>query len=247
MAVSTNLGITLLEVAQSGKEVSINTGLNVIDAFLGNPIFNFAVPVTTQRALVQIGAGGHTGGAGHFAGVAAGTALGINMPSGFAGDLMQMQVNGVAVLQLTATGSLTNIGQATHRFEDSGTTNVATGVTIEHRTSGTAAAGFGVQAQFRLENGSGTGYEAGTIQVTQTDATNGSEDTAYAITHRKAGASFTAAFIRDNSRLTVPEGIGVGNSTAASALGAISRVVPIYDTDGTTLRGYAPLYATFTP
>jgi hypothetical protein len=173
MAVTTNLGITLLEVASAGKEVQINTAWNVIDAFLGNPIFDAAAPVTTERALVSIGSGGWTGGAGHFTGNAAGTLLGLNAPSGFTGDLMIAQLNGENRFVLEDTGALSLVGGMSITRTDAGTNNVVGVLTGTHNTSGTAAAGFGVQYQSFLEDAAGTPREAATIQARITDATAG--------------------------------------------------------------------------
>ncbi len=40
--------------------------------------------------------------------------------------------------------------------------------------------------------------------------------------------------------------LGVGNSTAASALGSLAKVMQVFNATGTSL-GYVPIYATFTP
>ena len=105
MAVTNFLGITLLEQAASDKESTVNAGFEVIDDFLEVPTFSTAATATTQRGAVSIGSGGFTGGANHFAGVAAGTQFAVNAPAGWPGALIDVQQGGVSRLRVNAAGT----------------------------------------------------------------------------------------------------------------------------------------------
>ena len=68
---------------------------------------NGAITASANFGRVSIGAGGFAGSAGHFAGTGGGTSLALNEVSGFGGDLIRAQVNGVNKFILTSSGGLT--------------------------------------------------------------------------------------------------------------------------------------------
>lgn len=107
---------------QSGAAVTHNLALDTIDAaaavlaaantfsatntFSGRVDFTQVAPGTADRGVVNLGSGGFAGGgSGNFAGNASGTALAINAPSGFAGDLVMAQVNGAQFFRVGSGGA----------------------------------------------------------------------------------------------------------------------------------------------
>jgi len=79
---------------------------------------------TADGALVQFGHGAWDGTAGAFAGSASGTVLGINVPTAFGGNIVDIQENGVSYLKVTATNSVT-IGASSTTIGLYGVTPVA--------------------------------------------------------------------------------------------------------------------------
>lgn len=70
------------------------------------------------------------------------------------------------VFQIGGAGSVASL------YEDSGTNNIITQLTLQRATSGTAAVGFGNQITFNLEASAGSVRNAGAIQVVWTNATD---------------------------------------------------------------------------
>jgi hypothetical protein len=72
-----------------------------------------APPASASQAQIQQGAGGFTGGAGHFASSANGTGIGQNWASGATADFYRAQVNGVTQFAVTSVGNMTALGDVT--------------------------------------------------------------------------------------------------------------------------------------
>jgi hypothetical protein len=67
----------------------------------GAPNYQVAIPATANNGLLSLGPGPWDGSsAGHFSGSASGSALAINVPSGFAGHAIDVQQNGAELLYL---------------------------------------------------------------------------------------------------------------------------------------------------
>jgi hypothetical protein len=114
MANTPRLGLALLSVAQSAKELTLNSWLNTASVGLDNAAlvtiantFGRAPDASTQHGNLNIGDGGFTGGAGHYAGAAGGTLLAINLVSGGTADLINLQVNGVSKWKMGSGGNAT--------------------------------------------------------------------------------------------------------------------------------------------
>jgi hypothetical protein len=163
--------------------------LSATNTFTAEPNTFSAVPAaTTQRAVVNIGSVGFTGGANHFVGNSAGTLLGLNSAAAFGGDLIVAQVGGANRMVLGNAGGLSLFGGSTITRTDAGTNNVLGALTLKHLTSATSAAGFGVQFQAFLEDDAGTEREAGNFQFRITDATAAGWGTNIGFFVYKAGA-----------------------------------------------------------
>jgi hypothetical protein len=72
---------------------------------------------------------------------------------------------------------------------DAATNTVTNVLTLQHTTSGTAAASFGVGMAFEAENASGTTRRGGTMDLVTTDATNATEDFDFSWKLMTAGAA----------------------------------------------------------
>ena len=73
----------------------------------GNVFLPVAPTASANKGLLNLGSGGWTGAAGHFAGIAAGTGLAMNFAAGYAGHMIHGQVNGVEQFVIGAFGGST--------------------------------------------------------------------------------------------------------------------------------------------
>lgn len=134
---------------------------------------------------------------------------------------------------------------------------------VGRRASGTQAAPTAVASGNRLlalqgVGYTGSGYESSPPAAVELVATETHSPTAWGArarvltTPNGTTAPAEALGVEANGDVTTPGkmrttgGLGVGNSTAASALGALSDVCEVFDAAGASL-GYVPIYATFTP
>lgn len=125
-----------------------------------------------------------------------------------------------ADVQNSIAVSLPNTWSATQTFSisDSATNIPAYPIIMQHLTSGTSAAGFGVGFQGKLQNGSGTSTIFGQVQINITTATAGSEDGNYVLQLDVAGALQDVMNFQPGKYLFGPANaytatIGVGNSS----------------------------------
>jgi hypothetical protein len=88
-------------------------------------IFSSTPQANAGLALIEIGAGGFSGGAGNFAGSAFGTHVGINAVAGYLGDFLEAQVNGVQFFRVTSAGDTFVHGALTHKGSTAGFYNTA--------------------------------------------------------------------------------------------------------------------------
>lgn len=98
---------------------------------------------------------------------------------------------------------------------DAATNSVTSMGRWTHSTSGTAAAGFGLNREINLENASGTDINAATEVFSWSDATNASEDAAWTLNLVRGGSLAQAATISSLGALTI------GNSLVASGSATI--------------------------
>lgn len=98
---------------------------------------------------------------------------------------------------------------------DAATNSVTSMGRWTHSTSGTAAAGFGLNREIYLENASGTDISAATEVFSWSDATNASEDAAWTLNLVRGGSLAQAATISSLGALTI------GNSLVASGSATI--------------------------
>jgi len=77
----------------------------------GDAIFSNPPEATASKAIVSVGPGPWDGAStGHFSGSSAGTHIGANAQSAFAGNLLDLQVAGISKLKVDSTGALTAAG-----------------------------------------------------------------------------------------------------------------------------------------
>jgi len=91
------------------------------------------------------------------------------------------------------------------KTNDAGTTTVTYPFNIEHSTSSTAAAGFGVGYDFKVEDAAGNLESAGMLDVVWTDATNASEDADFVVKLKAAGAAAAEKFRVSNIGQTLAQ------------------------------------------
>jgi hypothetical protein len=109
----------------------------------GHTNFITAPVATANYGLVSLGSGAFDGStSGFFTGSASGTVLAINAASGFAGDLVNLQVAGSGIIKITGAGRVI-IGNSAPILNDQleiiNNANSVTGFSVENTTSGTAA------------------------------------------------------------------------------------------------------------
>ncbi|MBI2642537.1 MAG: S-layer family protein, partial [Candidatus Wildermuthbacteria bacterium] len=99
-----------------------------------------------------------------------------------------LTVTGATTLSstLAVTGESIFSSPARITVNDAITNAVTTLFTLDHNTTGTAAAGIGNRISFRIENASGVLNEVGRFDVSLTTATSASEDSTLAFTGTKA-------------------------------------------------------------
>jgi hypothetical protein len=91
-------------------------------------------------------------------------------------------------LKVNTGDAVVTIGGRMAKLEDDGSTQEV--FSLIHTTTGTAAAGFGAEISFYLEDGSGaTAEKAGVVGVEWTDATAGSEDADFVLKLKRSGVS----------------------------------------------------------
>lgn len=110
-----------LRTDSSNNLISLSSSGAIVDTFdnsgnfltPGNDnIFSAAANAGANYGVLNIGSGGFTGGTGKFAGSSSGTELAINAPSGFNGNLIDAQTNGVSQWKVDAAGNMTGTGNA---------------------------------------------------------------------------------------------------------------------------------------
>lgn len=97
-------------------------------------------------------------------------------------------------------------------ISDAATNTVVTPLTLTRGTSGTAAAGLGVAAEFSLPSAAGTLRSAGQISTVWTDATNGAEASVLKLHAMTGGAAGTDVTIDGGGYLTGLTGATISNS-----------------------------------
>lgn len=95
----------------AGRGLTLNSNVFRLDTTQGytwtnqKTIFN-ATPISTPNyGVINFGNGGFSGGANHFTGNASGTGLAMNLASGYAGDLMNLQVGGSSRFKVDNSGT----------------------------------------------------------------------------------------------------------------------------------------------
>lgn len=150
------------------------TGTTLLTLYTDRIIQGTAVTATANYGTVNTGSAPFDGTTtGHFAGSANGTLQALNAPTGFTGNLLDAQVNGVSKASLDASGNLIVAGTITGTFSQAGvnlTSNPGnlqvTGTTVQtlytdrtiHPAVITASANYG---QLNLGNGTFDGVTAG--------------------------------------------------------------------------------------
>src|SRR5687767_6497135 len=89
-------GGTPTSITQGGGTVSVDADGDILTTPAAGK--TFALPLApvanANRALLELGSGVFGGGAGTFAGSASGTVIGVNAASGYAGLLLDLQIEG---------------------------------------------------------------------------------------------------------------------------------------------------------
>jgi hypothetical protein len=124
----------------------------------GAPNYEVAPPTTADTGLLSLGPGPWDGSsAGHFTGPGLGTALAINVPSGFNGFLLDLQRNGVVMFGVAGDGTVTagTINGVVGTFPSGVTTsflyhNTISGVYLSVNTAGLIALNNGAVANIPL-------------------------------------------------------------------------------------------------
>jgi hypothetical protein len=89
-----NTGTLAFEVSEGGEvNLPLETKINLVYSY-------------AQRPMLFLGGGGASGGTNHFSGSASGTLFGINASSGYAGDLINVQVAGSTKFLLNTSGTI---------------------------------------------------------------------------------------------------------------------------------------------
>lgn len=103
-------GISGGQTATGGTGSAENLILqSTTNATLGYVGVTTAVRGVATYPTFALGSGGFAGSAGNFSGVAAGTILGVNAPSGFTGKYFDAQLNGVTQISMLASASFAGI------------------------------------------------------------------------------------------------------------------------------------------
>lgn len=102
-----NAGVNQIAISTAASGGAVTRTLWFAD---GHSIFSTAPVGTVQYGTVNIGSGGFAGAGGGFSGLAAGTSIAINEITGFAGDLINAQVNGITNFKIAAGGNVTATG-----------------------------------------------------------------------------------------------------------------------------------------
>lgn len=119
-----------------------------------------------------------------------------------------------AIDTLTGTemGRITTSGWQIGRDDTGVSTNSVTDALILQMGAGSSneAAGFGLGISAKIGNGASQVEERGTLDIVLTDATDGSEDTEWRLTHQEAGAACTALSVGSTtSGSNVIQGVGI--------------------------------------
>lgn len=143
-------------------------------------------------------------------------------------------------LNVGSASAAASNGQIAVQYDDSSTTSVPTALYLEHATSATPAAGFGVDFRMRLESSTTANQEAGLIRAewaTATHASRAARMTFYAYAtgaqegmRIEAGAAAKIGFLGSNAQAkpTVTGSRG-GNAALASLLTALANYGLITD------------------
>lgn len=100
-------GLDLLFCSPGAADADITDWYSVLNiSGAGQLKLPSAPPASANYGLLSLGSGGFAGSAGHFAGSASGTLLAGNAASGFAGNLLDLQIAGVRKFSISATGAL---------------------------------------------------------------------------------------------------------------------------------------------
>jgi hypothetical protein len=102
--------------------------------------------------------------------------------------------------------TLTGPGQVAQFYKDAGTTNLTYAYRLQHNTSGTSAAGFGVGMQLYGESNSGADAEIASIGAVFTDTTNGAHAGYITFGANSAGAGVERVRLHGDGRGGVASG-----------------------------------------
>lgn len=115
------------------------------------------------------------------------------------------------------------------RVADGATNSVTEVVRFSHTTSGTAAAGFGLQANFEAENASGTNRIIGRLEFVYTVATNAAEESNF-IVRIAVGGALAVEVLRvgpngvQGAEITLTDGANVAINAALFTPGSVGRL-----------------------
>lgn len=119
-----------------------------------------------------------------------------------------------------ADGTRSFTGQVKVQRTDAGTNNELIALILSRLTSGTAAAGLGVDLWFNLEDAGGTEDTAAFQRVEWTDATDGSEDAKWTLALQRAGSLTNALVVNSLGQITTGEWQGTTIAVAKGGTGA---------------------------
>jgi hypothetical protein len=125
---------------------------------------------------------------GKFVGSASGTYLAINAGSGFAGSLIDAQLQGAARFKVSNSGAVTATDALSATLADAGTSTEPTMLTLAHRSTGTPVASFGTTVLLQADNGSNALTNQLKVASGWSSATAGAESSLVIFSVRRSGA-----------------------------------------------------------
>ncbi|CAB4215653.1 hypothetical protein UFOVP1483_33 [uncultured Caudovirales phage] len=183
---------TIVGGAASAGNLELQATTNATKGYVG---LTYSARATANYGSLSIGGGGFGGGAGNFAGNANGTNIAVNTASGYTGNIIDLQVNGVKVFTVDASG-----------FVDSSYVGSVTASQIlAFRSSGTERARFLSTGEFII------------------GATTMSSNGSYFMVQKNQNAATYQSVVNTTSGTAAYAGLFVSGSAAlTSAIGTIA-------------------------
>lgn len=201
--------------------------------FKGRTAGGTGVPtdLTVTQATAMLNVFGPDSGAGGVKGLAPATAAG-DADKYLRGNGTWDTPSGSSIT-LSSTNAWTGVNSFS--ISDSATNTVTNALTLEHITSGTAAASFGTGLTFKAESAGGTSRSGMRLDAILATATNGAENFDFSVKLMAAGSAVAEMFkvtsagvataggttlLKDSRTIAVSGGVTIGGSTSTLDLSA---------------------------